>query len=250
MQEQINVKTVTINDLWKIFIHRLWAILLVSVIVVVAAITSVSLKYKPMYNSSATLYILQQNRVKSDMEYEDFNLALKVVNDCKHLLKSHSVVDTVIANLGLDISYSELYKNIKITNPSETRILEITVESDSPETAKRIVDEICMVGTEKITKAMGFEQVHFFEQGILNYSPCNRVSTLIYVIIGLAAMILTYSIFLFIHFMDDKIHTDEDIKKYLNLSILGEIPNANESKKKKYAHNNYYHQNTYGGNVE
>ena len=239
--------------MWGIFLHRLWVILLVAVIAVAAVLTSASLTFVPRYNSVATLYILQQNQTKPDMDYEDFNLALKIVNDCTHLIKSHSVLDTVIKELELDISYGTLYDSVKITNPTETRILEVTVESDSPEQAKRIVDEICVVGTEKITEAMGFEQVHFFERGILNLTPCNRTSVLVYVIIGLVAMILTYSVFLFIYFLDDKIHTDEDIKKYLDLSILGDIPNANDSKKKKYGYKNYrnkyYHRNTYGGNI-
>jgi capsular polysaccharide biosynthesis protein len=247
------VKVVTLKDLWGIFLHRLWVILLVTVIAVATVLTSTSLTYEPRYNSSATLYILQQNQVKPNMEYEDFNLALKVVNDCTHLIKSHSVLDTVIKKLELDIKYEELYDSIKITNPPETRILEVVVESDSPQQAKRIVDEICVVGTERITEAMGFEQVHFFERGILNNTPCNRTSILVYAIIGFVAMILTYSVFLFIYFLDDKIRTDEDIKKYLNLSILGDIPNFNETKKKKYGNmyyrNKYYRRNTYGGNA-
>ena len=250
-QTNNNMKVVTLNDLWGIFLHRLWIILLVAVLTVSTVLISTSVTFVPRYNSVATLYILQQNQTKPDMDYEDFNLALKVVNDCTHLIKSHSVLDTVIKKLGLEIQYGELYDNIKITNPPETRILEVVVESDSPQQAKRIVDEICVVGTEKITEAMGFEQVHFFERGILNHTPCNRTSVLMYVIIGLVAMILTYSVFLFSYFLDDKIHTDEDIKKYLSLSILGDIPNFNDTKNKKYGgkyyRSKYYQSKTYGG---
>ncbi len=257
MEEQANIKIVTLKDLWGIFIYRLWVILLVTVLVVGIVLTSTSLTYEPRYNSSATLYILQQNQTKPDLEYDDFNLALKVVNDCTHLIKSHSVLDTVIKNLNLDISYKELYSNIQITNPPETRILEVVVESSSPHLAKLIVDEVCGVGTEKITEAMGFEQVHFFEKGILNNAPCNRTPIYFYIIIGLVAIILTYSIFLFIYILDDKIHTDEDIKKYLDLSILGDIPNFDDNKKKKYGgkyyrsryyRSKYYQSRTYGGN--
>ena len=244
MEEQTNVKVVTLKDLWGIFLHRLWIILLVTVIAVATVLTSVSLTFVPKYNSVATLYILQQNQTKPDMDYEDFNLALKIVNDCTHLIKSHSVLDTVIKELGLDISYGTLYDSVKITNPTETRILEVTVESDSPQKAKEIVDKICVVGTEKITEAMGFEQVHFFERGILNHTPCNRTSVLVYMIIGLIAATLTYSVFLVCYILDDKIHTDEDIKNYLNLSILGDIPNVDGIKKKKYG-GKYYRSKYY-----
>lgn len=253
MEEKTNVRVVTIKDLWEIFLRRLWVILLVSILTVGTVFASTALTFVPKYNSAATLYILQQNHGNNNnnQEYEDFNLALKVVNDCTHLLKSHSVLDTVIKDLNLDISYVELYHSIKVTNPQETRILEVVVESDSPEQAKKIVDQICVVGTEKITEAMGFEQVNFFERGIINNLPSNRTSTLLYALIGLLAMAATYAIFLFIHFVDDKIHTDEDIKNYLNLSILGDIPNIDDNKKKKYGgkyyRRRYYRSNVYGG---
>ena len=251
MEEKTNIKVVELKDLWGIFLHGLWIIVLVSLLSVAIVFTGVTVTYVPRYNSSATLYILQQNQMQTNTEYEDFNLALKIVNDCTHLIKSHSVLDEVIKKLNLDITYENLYKNIKINNPIETRILEVTVESDSPELAKKIVDEICVVGTEKIAEAMGFEQVHFFEQGILNNTPSNRVSAVVYIAIGLVAAAITYSVFLFIYFLDEKIRTDEDIKRYLGLSILGDIPNFDDNKKKKYNGRNYYRRyyrgGTYGG---
>lgn len=239
MNEQNNIKVIKLSELWEIFLHRLWVILLVSILALTAVVTSVSLTYEPEYNSSATLYILQQNQTKPNLEYEDFNLALKIVNDCTHLIKSHSVLDTVIKNLDLKMTYKELYNNIKVTNPSDTRILEVVVESDSPQQAKRIVDEVCIVGTKKISEAMGFEQVHFFEQGILNLEPCNTTSFFTYVIVCILAMVLTYLVFVLIYIFDDTIHTDEDIKNYLNLSVLGDIPNFNDTNKKKYGAKSY-----------
>lgn len=243
-----NMKVIALSDLWGIFLHRLWIILLVTILAVAVVFTSVSMTFVPKYNSVATLYILQQSQTNPDKDYEDFNLALKVVNDCTHLIKSHSVLDEVIRNLNLSIPYKELYNSITITNPTDTRILEVAVESSTPHSAKIIVDEICTVGTWKITEAMGFEQVNFYEKGVINTNPCNEPSTLLFVIIGFIAAILTYSIFLISYILDDKIRTDEDIKNYLGLSILGDIPNFDNTKKKKYG-GKYYRSRYYQGKI-
>lgn len=252
MENQQNVKVITLSDLWGIFVRRLWIILLVSILAVGVSFTINFFMFVPKYESAAMLYILQVNNTNNDKDYEDFNLALKVVNDCTHLIKSHSVLDEVIKNLNLDIGYNQLYKSITITNPADTRILSVVVESNSPENAKMIVDEICTVGTQKITYAMGFEQVNFYERGVLNLYPCNKTSSIIYLLIGLIVMAVTYSIFLFSYFLDDKISTDEDIKNYLNVSILGDIPNVDEAKNGKngkyggkYYKRKYYKQNAY-----
>lgn len=247
MSEQTNTQVITINikDLWEIFLRRLWIILLVGILAFSAFCTFKTVTYDPKYSSSATIYILQQNQAETKDVYDDFNLALKVVNDCSHLIKSHSVLDTVINKLELDMSYKALYNNVKITNPADTRILEIEVISDSPQLAKEIVDEICTVGTEKITETMGFKQVHFYERGILNNNPCNQTSLIVYLFIGFAAMFLTYAVFVLIYLFDDKLHTDEDIKNHLDLSILGDIPYVGDTKNKKRGNMAYYRSKYY-----
>ena len=44
-------------------------------------------------------------------------------------------------------------------------------------------------------------------------------------------------------FMDDTIRTDEDIERYLNLTVIGDIPDGNGSKRKNYKYRYAYIQN-------
>lgn len=106
----------------------------------------VQLMFVPRYESTATLFILNlDNEVSVSSTYNSFNLALKVVNDCTYLLKSHTVLDEVIEELDLDIGYNELYTSCSTSNPEKTRILEVTDGAESPEEAKEIVDAICSI---------------------------------------------------------------------------------------------------------
>ena len=128
--------------------------------------------YVPEYSSTATLYILKQN--EDDDVDQDHDSVEVVINDCKHLFRSHSVLCTVIEDLDLDMSYDELRKRVSIAIIEKTYIFTVTVCADTPENAKRIVDKVCEVGVDKITEATGFEQVHLYEYGILNTAPCNE----------------------------------------------------------------------------
>jgi len=65
-----------------------------------------------------------------------------------------------------------------------------------------------------------------------------------YGLIGAAAAVLTYSVFLVIYLLDDKIMTNDDIERYLGLSVLGEIPDSKEAGKNRYG---YYQGYGYGG---
>lgn len=243
MDNHENSKVVTLNDLWELFLHRLTIIVLAAVAAVLAFAGVTFITYEPMYESTATLYILRQSNesTSSGDASSDFSLALKVVNDCTYLLKSPTVLNQVIDELNLTLSYEELYDQVSTYNPSDTRILEVSVEAQTPELAKQIVDRICEIGQDSITSAMGFEQVNLFAYGSLDREPCNTTSVLVYLIIGVAAAVLAYSAFLVAFLLDDRIHSAEDIERYLHLSILGEIPDAKEAIGDHYG---YY---AYGG---
>lgn len=232
MEKQLitTARTVTLKDLWKIFVHRFWVIILVVAVCLGGFIAVTKITYTPKYQSTATLYILRQNENANDINISsDFSMALNVVNDCTYLLKGHAVLDAVIDELQLSSGFDALSKSISTSNPEKTRILEVTVEADTPEDAKRIVDAICQVGVKNISKAMGFQQVNLYEYGTLDKNPCNRTGVVTYILIGLVAAILTYTVFLVLFLLDDRIHSNEDIEHYLGLTVLGDIPNADNT---------------------
>lgn len=243
MEQHATIRVVTLKDLWSIFIQRFWIMALAAIVTVGGVFLIIQLTYVPKYESTATLYILRQdqgNMMNANYSSDDFSLALKVVGDCDYLLKSHSVLDEVIDELNLKITYGELSKSVSTSNPDSTRILEVTVVSDTPELAKQIVDSVCRVGTEKISEAMGFNQVNLFEYGVLNRTPCNKTGRMTYMLVGMIAALLVYAVFLIAFLLDDRIRTENDIEQYLGLSILGSIPNADEVQKGHYGYSSAY----------
>ena len=255
MNNTKSARSVTFGDLKDELFAHIWVILGAAVLCIALFLGFNALTFQPEYESRATLYILKQDGGNSD-EYtsSDFSLALNVVNDCTYLLRSHKVLDEVITELRLDMSYQDLAKRISTSNPDGTRVLEVIVRADSPQDARKIVDSVCRVGADAISEAMGFQQVNLYEYGTLNEHPCNRTSYKTYVLIGLGAAVLTYAIYLLVFLLDDKIRNEEDVHDYLGLSVLGEIPNANDKghgrygaqygKKGRYAYASRYE--TYG----
>lgn len=241
MNREIYLKTVTLKDLWGIFIQRLWIIALAACVCGAGLFAVNRITFVPQYASTATLYILRQadSATASDTS-SDFSLALKVVNDCTYLLKSHTVLDEVIDSLNLDMEYEDLYDCVSTSNPEETRILEVTVKADSPEIAKRIVDQICTIGSERIEDAMGFQQVNLYELGTTDPDPCNKTRFLTFIFSGVIAAVMAYAIFLIAFLLDDRIKTDEDVERYLGLSVLGNIPSADSKKLGKYGYYKAY----------
>ena len=249
MGNQERMRPVTIRELWALLVQKLWILLLAAVLATGTVFAVLQVAYTPLYSSTATLYILRQNEDANagDTE-EDFSLALKVVNDCTYLLKSRTVLNAVIEELALEMSYAQLEKSVSTVNPENTRILEVTVEAASPELAKQIVDRVCEIGQDSITEAMGFRQVTLFERGTHHPEPCNTPSAAVYVLVALSAAVLAYLVLLAIYILDDSIKTAEDMENVLGISLLGEIPDLREAEKMHYSDS--YFNPRYGKNRE
>lgn len=225
MNDNARLKTITLKDFFTLFYTRIRLIILIPAICIGIVYVQQHFFFNPEYKATATLYILkQENEAGYNYTDSDFSLALDVVNDCTYILKSNVVLDQVISSLDLDMSYEDLYNCIETENPSDTRILEVSATSHSATLSKKIVDEVCTVGINEITEAMGFEQVSLYAKGVEPSEPSNTVGVIGYLLTGIMAVIVTYSVILIIYILDDCIRTKDDVETYLGLSVLGDVP--------------------------
>lgn len=248
MNKKVSTREISLEDLWQIFVQRWGWILVATVIFVTGFFVYNKITFVPRYESTATLYLLRQES-KADSPtalVSDFSIGLNVVNDCTHLLKSHLVVDQTIEKLRLDTTYEELSGSISTFSPEESRVMEVSVVADSPEKAQKIVNKLCEIGQEEISKAMGFQQIRLFEYGTMEDKPCNAKGIGTFLRYGLVFAALVYCLFLLLFLLDDKIYTEEEVERYLGLSVLGDIPNVNSNKKKK----GYYRYHRYGNTAK
>lgn len=241
MEGQDTERVIALGDMWKVFVNHIIPIVLAAAIVVALLFVYGTVVLTPEYSSTSTLYILKQEN-SNDYVYtqSDFTLALNVVNDCTYMVKSHEVLDGVIDKLGLDMGYKKLYNAISINNPDNTRILEVTVATENAELSKQIVDEICRTAANKINKTMGVDQVNVYSKGTVGVNPSNSIVMTTYVLAGVGAAIVVYVIYLIAFMLDDKIRTEGDVQKYLGLSVIGDIPNSDTSKRKHNKYGYYY----------
>ena len=249
MENKETTITISLVDLWGIFMRRLVPMIIAGVIAIGALFAYSQLMVTPLYRSTATLYILKtDNDANYSAQNSDFTLALNIVNDCTFIIKSNKVLNAVINELDLSMSSGTLSRRVSTSNPANTRILQVSVDMEDPNLAKQIVDKICEIGAVAIHDAMNLDQVTLFAYGNIPSSQSNRIRLRVYAVAGVGAAAAVYAVFFVLFLLDDKIKTEEDVTKYLSVSVLGEIPNANQSKKRgRYGrYGKYSRYSTYG----
>lgn len=190
---------------------------------------------QPVYESTARMYILTQSTSLTSLA--DIQVGTSLTQDYKVLITSRTVVEQVIENLQLDCTYGQMLEQVSVNNPSNTRIIEITIQDNIPEDAKLIVDEFVEVSKEKISTIMVTDPPSVVDYGNM---PINPVSPNIMknTVIGAAlGAFLAIAIVIVIFLMDDTVKTADDVEKYLGLNTLTSVPlkeGEKKAKKKKF----------------
>lgn len=243
MNNKITLKTISLRDLWNVMRGCFLFVIAAAILCTVGMYAYAKLNYSPLYSSKGTLYLIDYRNddgddINQNQWTVDYTLANVVISDTMYVLKSRTVLDAVGKDIGIENGYGALQGSITIENPEDTRVLEITAVASTPENAKKIVDGLCKYGPEEANNVLQYDRIRVYEEGTYNTWPTNNVSFFGYVKFGIIAGALVYLVFLAMFLFDNYIHTEEDIDRYLGLSVLGDIPDA-DAPKKKNKYTNY-----------
>ena len=201
--------------------------------VVSAAITLFVLT--PKYEATAKLYVLNSN--DSAVNLSDLQIGSYLATDYQEVFRTWEVHEMVIANLGLFYTYQELQEMLSVTNPPSTRILYITITSESPREAAALANEYASVARKYISSTMATEQPNNFSIALEPTKAISPNKTLNIILGFLIGVVFVVAIITVLFILDDKIRTNEDILKYAGMPTLAMIPAAKETKNKASAGN-------------
>jgi capsular polysaccharide biosynthesis protein len=211
-------------ELFQVIRARVWIIILTGVLTATSAGLISNFLLTPIYTSTTKLYILNKSTSITSLALQDLQLGAQLTQDYMVLVKSRPVVTQVIDNLELNMKYEDMVSIISISNPTNTRILELTAEYPDPYLAKRIVDEFAAVSTSRIAKIMDTSEPTVVEEGYMETNPSSPNVKKNIIIGGLIGLFLAAGIIIVLHLLDDTIKDSDDIEKYLGLNTLGLIP--------------------------
>lgn len=191
----------------------------------------------PTFQSTSKLYIVSSSK-DSVIDIADLNIGTTLTKDYEQLILSYPVLDQVIDALELDMSSKQLSQMISLTNPADTRILNITVTSTDPQQAVDIANMVAKVSVKYLPKTMSTNSPNIAQKARLPQGKA-APSCLKYTMIGaLLGFIICCGIYTIQYLMDDTIHSSDDMERYFGLVPLTTIPESREindeaDKKKK-----------------
>ena len=180
----------------------------------------------PMYSSTAKILVLSKETTLTSLA--DLQLGAQLANDYSVLLTSRPVLQETIDNLGLNMGYGTLRSNISVVNPSDTRILNITVRDADPERAKTIVNELADVSSDYIGEQMEVVPPKVIEEGVVPSAPASPDKMRNIILGALAGLVIAAGVIVVRTIMNDTIKSEDDIERYLGIPTLAAIPDRKD----------------------
>ena len=226
---------IDLGEVFHLVVSRLGVILLSGILLGVLSIIGTMLFITPKYESTTKIMVL--NKQNSDtLTSADMQTSTQLTKDYAELIQSRTVLEGVIAQLNLDMSYKELLDKVSVETSSDSRIVSICVTDEDPYTASEIANAVRDMAAEHIQSVMDIEAVNVVDSANIPNEKASPSLAKNGVIGGVLGVIIAMAAVIIIYLTNDTIKVEEDVERYLGLSVLGSIPfseKESRSKKKK-----------------
>ena len=226
---------INLGEIFALLLHKVWIIILAAVVCGAVGFLYSYFLITPQYQSTTKVYILNKQNSTS-VTYSDVQLSTTLSKDYEQLVTSRYVIEGVIKQLNLDETYESLVEKVSATNTDDTRIIAITVINPDPEQAQKVANAVRDLAAQHITQVMDIEAVNVVDTANIPNEKASPSLAKNGVIGGLLGVIIAMAAVIIIYLTNDTIKVEEDVERYLGLSVLGSIPfseKESSSKKKK-----------------
>ena len=163
MEERNEEIEIDLRELFYVLLGKIWIIILAAAMGFGIAVGWTIGFVKPVYSSTSMLYVMSKST--SITSLTDLQVGSSLTQDYQVFITSRPVVDKVIEDLELDMTYESFVSNVSVETPTNTRFIYITVNSYDAYIAKTIVDKLTDVSAERMGTIMETEKPNVADYG-------------------------------------------------------------------------------------
>ena len=217
--EEINIKD---------FLDYLKKYIFIIVIVVCLAIVLIFIYDKnikvPLYKSNTTIVLTQTTpNTETTITQNDLTINSKLVSTYSEIVKSKLVLEQVITDLDLDMTYKELYKKVSVESVQNTEILKISVLSEDASRSAEITNRIAIVFSKEVSKIYQLNNISIVDKAQEAKDVANNT---LYrdLFLGIFASIFGMAAIIFvIYYFDDTIKLSDSLEEEIGMPVIAKI---------------------------
>ncbi|HJC01633.1 MAG TPA: capsular biosynthesis protein [Candidatus Gemmiger stercoripullorum] len=232
MEDNQDYETIDLLELLGVVRRHIVALLLTTVLAAAAGFAVSKFLMTPQYQASALMIVNTRQDTTANVTSDQLNSASKLVSTYSIIVKSDTVLNQVIANLGLNMSYETLAGKVGVAAVDDTQVMEITVTDANPDGARQVCEQITQVAPDAILTAVEAGSVKVISAASVDPDPVSPNVMRNTAIAGVLGLVVCLGVLFLQVLLDNKINTEEDVTKQLGLNVIGVIPDYENGGKK------------------
>lgn len=178
----------------------------------------------PQYEASINMIVNTRADSTTTVTNDNITSAKNLVDTYAIIIKSNLVLNNVIDNLKLDTTYKQLASQVTVQDINNTQVMKITVRDPDINRARDVVDSISKIAPKVIINSVEAGSVKIVSEVELSDGPVSPKTTRNTALRGIVFMVCAMGIVIIKELFNNTVADDTDVEKYLELSVLGVIP--------------------------
>lgn len=238
MPESGAVLEIDLKRIAERLLHRLWLIVVMSVVGAILAFGFTYYFVTPMYQSAAMFYVNNSNISLGDttigISSGDISASRGLVESHIVILKARTTLNDIIDRAGVSKTPAELRRMISAAPVNSTEIFEVVVTGSDPYETERIASAIVDVLPKKIETIIEGSSAKVVDTAIVPVNPSSP-SYSKNVVVGFLLFMMGTVVFIVLRLLfDTTIRTEESVQQITSYPVLVAVPDMRAPSKGKY----------------
>lgn len=224
MEEEI---TLDLREFLGIIVKRIKMIVAITLAATLISGIVSFLVIKPTYEATLSVFIGKTSETNNETvayNSSDITMYQKLVKTYAQIATSNDVAEKAAAQLGNNLNAKQILGMLKVTPQQDTQIMDIKVQSKNPDEARQIVEKVTALFIEKSEKIIPNGNVQILDKAKTPENPIKPNKKLNLAIAFFLGLMISVGLSFVLEYMDNTIKSQEDIEKYLEIPVLGIIP--------------------------
>ncbi len=222
--------SIDLGQLFYVISKRKKIILTITLVTLLISIVLTFFIMSPVYESKATVIVGKANSSTSstDVQYNDVMMYQNLTKTYTSIATSNYIEGIASDSIGNGMTTDKLAKLIKVTPEDGTQILDITADASNPRDAMNYANAEANSLVNNAKNVYNAGDIRIMDKGELTQKPVKPNKIINIAISLLLGLFISIGISFALEFMDNTVKTQDDIKRYLDLPLLGTIPMQDE----------------------
>ncbi|WP_255883186.1 MULTISPECIES: YveK family protein [unclassified Ruminococcus] len=230
VKEQHSEKEIDLRFIFEIIRKNIIPLVLVTVIAGAISFFGSMIFIPKQYEADAMLIVNNKKNDTQAVNSAEIVAAQNLAEVYSIIIKSDTVLQQVIDDLKLSMTYEQLYKAISVSCIDQTQVISIKMRSTDAEFAKEVIADVVKVAPPIIQDKVDAGSVKVISEARISnngnpVSPSLKKNAIIGALIGL---VITLAFVFIKTFFRNTFKTENDITNTLGVPLLGIIPEIDE----------------------